>query len=197
MATKKTRRDVLPAEARRIQARYDEGVTVRDIAKEFKRAESTIHMIINYPDHYQLPRGERYKKGLPIPRTRAEKGAQSLRPLRKPVPESGPYAPQISDNQVNFPFAIALLEKATEIVRVLATQEHPPELMALVSETIEAAVKMQVMNRIAEQQAAEDAAAAEAVRLAQETRTPYPLGGYMRPRPEDELVDQFGNAIED
>jgi len=142
--------DIRPKEAKDILEALAQGAPLMETAAMFDRATNTIRRVQLHPELYLMSHKERLRKGLSIPLSSEEEKRMSLRkPTRRAEPEA-PYDPQISDSQVSFDFAVALLKKATSIVEALARQQHPPQLMALVQETIEAAVKLQVASRIAD-----------------------------------------------
>ena len=150
MTTKKTRNTVHPAEARQILARKEAGATINQLSAEFSRSNSTISRVIKNSTLYEMTREERWHKGTPIPFNAREKQKQSLRNAPSKTAEESQYDPQVSNSQLNFDFAVALLKKATAIVEALGRQQHPPELVALVKATIEAAVQLEVQTRIAD-----------------------------------------------
>jgi len=200
----KRRPNVTVADAKRIIAAGEGGKSYSAISRETGFSDNTVRRVLAMPERYLTPYKERLRKGMAIPQTRAQRAAQSLRQPSTPTAAASPYGPQVADSQITFSFANALLEKATEIVRVLSTQQHPPELMKLVSDTIQAGVDLAVANREAERLEAERLVEEEAERIRKEATAPYPLGGFMRQHPNHtdqiappHLVNQYGQDIDE
>ena len=98
----------------------NQGMTTNEIAKAVGRAPSTVG------------------------RALAKVKPQKLIAMPAPIPTI-----TLAPREVSFDYAVTLLKKATAIVEALAQQQKPPELMALVRDTVEAAVKLELANSIA------------------------------------------------